>query len=79
MTDLNSRRKSKHHELIQSILKELRGLEAVAALEIRCRKPEESANLRPAAHRASISAGIVIGNPLRRVALLYLEEANRDV
>jgi hypothetical protein len=62
VTDLDRGRKGKHHELIQGILEELRGLEAGAALAIPLSEASgvELANLRSAVHRASTAAGIVI-------------------
>jgi hypothetical protein len=62
VTDLDRGRKGKHHELIQGILEELRGLEAGAALAIPLSEAGgvELANLRSAVHRASTSAGMVI-------------------
>ncbi len=59
---LDRRRRGKHHEIVQGILKELETAEANSALEI----PLDDvggiglANLRSAVHRGASSAGIPI-------------------
>jgi hypothetical protein len=81
VTDLNRKRKGKHHELIQGILKELRGLEAGAALEIPLSEAGGVglANLRSAVHRASISAGIVIETLSDEEHFYVWKKSKRDV
>lgn len=62
VADLDRGRKGRHYDLVQGILRELRSLEAGAALEIPLAEVGGIglANLRSAVHRASTSAGIEI-------------------
>lgn len=61
VADLDRGRRSKHHELVNGILEELRAAPVGAALEIPLSEVGVGlANLRSAVHRASASSGITI-------------------
>jgi hypothetical protein len=62
ISDLNRRRRGKHHDLVQGILKELELVAPGSALEVPFAEVGGIglANLRSAVHRASASRGLAI-------------------
>jgi hypothetical protein len=62
LSSLRKGRRGKHHDLVEGILDELKGVQAGSALEIPLAEVNGIglANLRSAVHRASTSAGLDI-------------------